>query len=249
VAADGTESQTARWAGLKTSPPLADYYIGIEYLLGGLGGRIDPQGCEYHLDMKMAPGGYLWVFPKGVDRANVGLVISADHARRVRAVDCLEQFVKKRYPGASVLSVIAGGIPVTGALKQMAMDGLIVVGDAAHQADPLTAGGICLGMIGADMAMQVGVPAVKAGDVSLKLLNEYNRLWQKRFGKMHATLYKVRKMIGSWEQEKMDGMVKTAASLPVESMSLGRIMLAILKSHPLLLLEARKLINTGLILK
>jgi len=29
VAADGTESQVARWAGLKTVPSLSDYYVGV----------------------------------------------------------------------------------------------------------------------------------------------------------------------------------------------------------------------------
>ena len=31
IAADGTESQTARWAGLKTVPALADLYVGLQY--------------------------------------------------------------------------------------------------------------------------------------------------------------------------------------------------------------------------
>ncbi len=249
AAADGTESQVARWAGLKTVPPLADYYLGIEFLLAGLGGKVDPHGCEYHLNHALAPGGYLWVFPKGEDTANVGLVITADRADQKCALEFLEQFVAQRFPGASRLAVIAGGIPITGALKKMVADGLVVVGDAAHQADPLTAGGICLGMIAADMAMSVAVPAVQDGDVSAGRLERYAELWQQRFGKMHAALFKIRKMLCRMDQGRIDELVRVASELPLDRMSLGQIMLSLLKNDPLLLFEARSLITTGLILK
>src|SRR5262249_5549784 len=154
VAADGVESQVARWAGLKTVPPLEDYYVGIQFLLGGIGGQFDPYVCEYHVGRSLAPGGYAWVFPKGDDRANVGLVLSANRAADTSAQAYLERFIQKRFRDSSVLSVVVGGIPATGALKRMVADGLVAVGDAAHQADPLTAGGINLGMIAADLAMQ-----------------------------------------------------------------------------------------------
>lgn len=249
VAADGTESQVARWAGLKTVPPLADYYLGIEFLLAGMGGKMDPQVCEYHLDRTMAPGGYLWVFPKGEDTANVGLVITADQGSNASALSYLERFVAERYPETSVMAVIAGGIAVTGALKTLVANGLVVVGDAAHQADPLTAGGICLGMTGADLAMRVAVPALHAGDVRASRLQEYDQLWQGRFGKMHQALYRIRKMLNRLGQDRLDGLVKRASELPIAEMSLGQIVLTLLKNDPLLLFEARSLITTGLILK
>ncbi len=247
VAADGVESQTARWAGLKTVPPLADTFLGVEFLLAGLKGRIDPQVCEYHLDQRMAPGGYLWAFPKGEDTANVGLVMPPEQAKIQSPLSFLEQFVAKRYPESSTLAVISGGIPVTGAIKTLVTNGLVVVGDAAHQADPLTAGGINLGMFAADMAMQVAVPCVQDGDTSASRLQEYERLWQKRYGKEHRALYKIRKMVSGMSQERLDELVRQAACLPLAELSLGQVLLALLKNDPLLLLEAGTLMATGLI--
>ena len=250
IAADGTESQVARWAGLKTIPPMADYYVGLQYTLGGLRGRITPEDCEYHIGNEtIAPGGYVWVFPKDEDRANVGIVISANRAREVSAQTWLDRFVERHYPNASILSVVAGGIPITGAIKQMVKGGLMVVGDAAHQADPLTAGGISLGMMGAEMAVQVAVPAIRQGDVSETRLREYEHRWKERFGKMHAALYSVRKVLSHMAQKQFDALVAQASQLPLERMTPGEIMLELLKSHPALLLEARTLITTGLILK
>jgi digeranylgeranylglycerophospholipid reductase len=249
VAADGTESQVGRWAGLKTVPPLPDYYLGIEFFLAGMNGKMDPQVCEYHLDHTIAPGGYGWVFPKGEDTANVGLVISADRGKDHYALSNLERFIALKFPGTSILSVISGGIPVTGALKMMVADGLVVIGDAAHQADPLTAGGINLAMVAADMAMTVAIPAVQSGDVRALLLHPYEQFWQQRFGRMHESLYKIRKLMTRMDQERLDGFVRKAAELPLSDMSLGQIVLAILKNDPLLMLEAGALISTGLILK
>jgi digeranylgeranylglycerophospholipid reductase len=249
VAADGTESQAARWAGLKTVSPQADYFVGVQFLLSGLNGRIDPEVCEYHLIFDLAPGGYLWVFPKGEDTANVGLVVTPDRAKTRPALAYLEQFVARRFPDTSILAVVTGGIPATGALKSLVTNGLVVAGDAAHQADPLTAGGINLGMFAADLAMQVAVPSVQAGDTRASALRAYEDLWQQRFGKEHRALYQIRKMIANMSQESLDELVRQAARLPLQEMSLGQVFLALLKNHPRLLLEARSLISTRLILK
>lgn len=250
VAADGTESQVARWAGLKTIPPMSDYYTGIQFLLGNMRGKMNPQNCEYHIGMEsIAPSGYVWVFPKSEDTANVGIVIAADKARPVSAREWLERFVAQRYPGSSILSVVAGGIPITGAIKRMVTDGLMVVGDAAHQADPMLAGGIGLGMMGAEMAITVAIEAIHSGDVSAKRLQPYEQLWRSEFGKMHAALYSIRKIVTRMPESQFDSLIRTAASLPLETMSQAEIILSLLRHHPGLLLEARTLITTGLVLK
>lgn len=249
VAADGTESQAARWAGLNTVSPPGDYYIAAEYLLTGLKGRIEPQVCEYHLIHALAPGGYLWTFPKGADRANVGLVMTVNGGQNRRAFDLLDRFVARRYPMATLQTRIAGGIHVTGALKKMVAAGLVVVGDAAHQADPLTGGGIVLGMIGADIAMQVAVQALGQGDATEEALEPYQDHWRDRFGRMHAALYQIRKLLTRMDQERVDRLISKAAQMPVEQMSLGRVMLTLLKNDPALLLEVGKLIASGLIIK
>ncbi|MCX9077374.1 MAG: NAD(P)/FAD-dependent oxidoreductase [Candidatus Methanoperedens sp.] len=250
VAADGVESQAARWAGLKTIPPLGDYYVGLQFTLTGIKGRINPDHCEYHIGIEsIAPGGYVWVFPKSEDTANVGIVIAANQARPVSAQMWLEKFVERHYPGASIMSVVAGGIPITGAIKKMVADGLMVVGDAAHMADPLTAGGISLGMLGAELAMEVAAPAIKRGDVSARALRDYESLWHERFGKQHAALYAVRKILTRMAEADFDKLVALASRLPLDTMSHAELITQLLKAHPALLLEARTLITTGLLLK
>ena len=249
IAADGTESQVARWAGLTTVPPMRDYYSAIQYLLSGVSHMMDPSECQYHLGWSIAPKGYAWVFPKGDDTANVGLVIGADAAAEMSARAYLDRFVARYFPEASVLGVVVGGIPITGGIKRMVANGLMVVGDAAHQADPLTAGGINLGMIAGDIAAQVGAEAVRAGDVSARRLEEYPKRWRERFGKQHEALYRVRKILTGMEEERLNALVRTASKLPLDEMSLAQIAFALFKSHPRLLVEAGTLMATGLLLK
>ena len=249
IAADGTESQVARWAGLKTNPQLSDYYSCFQFLLSGVGKVIDPQVCEYHLGQTLAPGGYAWVFPKGPDRANVGLAVTPDRARDASAREYLERFIAARFPGSSILSVVSGGIPISGAIRPMVADGLMAVGDAAHQADPLTGGGINLGMMGADLAIRVACEALAEGDLSARRLKAYDDLWQQRFGRQHAALHSIHKIMTGMEDARLAALIQTASELPLESMTLSQILAALLKSHPRLLLEARALITTGLVLK
>ncbi len=249
IAADGAESQVARWGGLKTVPAMSDFYVGFQYLLGSIKDRFDPVVCQYHIGSAIAPGGYVWVFPKGEDTANVGLVISADQARETSAQEYLDRFVERHYPGSSILGVVAGGIPATGTLKKMVTDGLMTVGDAAHQADPLTAGGINLGMIGADMAAQVAIQAINNGDVSAAALGGYETRWNERFKRAHNALFMLRKMLTQMDDAQVAKLVRAAARLPTAKLSIQQLLLLLLRDHLHLLAEAQALAASKLILK
>lgn len=250
IAADGVESQVMRWAGMRTVPALSDFYTGAQFTLTKMRGYMEPDICEYHVGMAdIAPGGYVWVFPKGPDTANVGIVLAADRARERSAARWLQDFVERHYPQAGVLSVVTGGIPITGGLRRMVANGIMAVGDAAQQADPLLGGGIGLGMLGADMAMQVAVPALSRGDTRAKTLRDYEGLWRDRFGKMHAALRGIRKLLRDMAQDQFDSLVATAASLPFETMSHGELLFTLLRQHPGLLMHSRTLITTGLLIK
>ncbi len=150
---------------------------------------------------------------------------------RVRVIDC------------------TGAIPRENQTVVIRDGRIVAVGDAAHQADPLTAGGINQGMIGGDLAAQVGIKALDHGGASARALSEYEKLWHDRFGAQHKALYQIRKMLTSMDEAQFESLIQTAARLPLQEMSLGEILLRLLEHHPRLLLEATKLITTGLILK
>jgi len=199
IAADGVESQVGSWAGLDTALPLQDAMSCAQYLLAGI--EIDPTRIEYYIDEEMAPGGYAWVFPKGEGRANVGLGVQANLAAEP-ALNCLHRFIEGQphlAPGSPV-TLIAGGVPVSAPPSQLVTDGLMLVGDAARQVDPLTGGGIINGMAAGKLAAEVAVQAVAAGDTSAAALAAYQKAWQEGPGRRLARNYRLKEKYGPGER-------------------------------------------------
>lgn len=242
IAADGPESQVGRWAGLHTTPRLSEYYTALQYLLGGIE-LADPRECQYHLGAEVAPGGYCWVFPKGPDKANVGIVITTTYEKHGRsAQEYLDAFVERLFPEASILGMVLGGIPVGGTVRQLVDNGIMLVGDAAHQAEPLTGGGINLAMFAGDMAASVAAEAIARGDVSRQALEPYARRWHREHGKGISAMSKARHMALKFSDERIESLIELASGLPLEEMSAFDIILRVLRHDPALLLQARAFI-------
>lgn len=236
IGADGTEAQSTRWAGLAGNPPLRDYFSAVQYLLSGV--DIAPRICQYHLGESLAPGGYAWVFPKGPGKANVGLVMAADAHAPGPAIGLLDAFVAARFPQASPLSQIVGGIHVTNTLARMVTDGYMAVGDAAHQADPLTGGGITNGMHGGLFAGEVAVAAIHAGNVSAPFLHRYEERWEAEFGRLYRRLLRIRHAVRKLPPDAMARMITQATQLDTSHVGLRDLFAVVLKSYPPLLIEA-----------
>jgi digeranylgeranylglycerophospholipid reductase len=191
IGADGVESRVGLWAGLDTTLPQYDLMSCAQFLLAGI--DIDPECTDYYLDRELAPGGYIWVFPKGQGRANVGLGVQAD-VMVTSPVELLTRFVEGHsfLAQGSIVTLIAGGVPVTVPPSPMVTDGLMLVGDAARQVDPLTGGGIANGMAAGRLAAQVTAEAIAAGDVSQAALSRYEQEWAAGIGRRMARNYRLR---------------------------------------------------------
>lgn len=191
VAADGVESTIARKAGLDTTNKLVNVNAGFQYEMSNLKLENDKMLILY-LGNDVAPRGYLWIFPKGKDVANVGLGTGMSEKS---AKYYLDKFIEG-HPGifgnASIIEANSGGIPVGGFLDDMVLDGFVVVGDAAHQVNPLHGGGMKEATIAGGMAARVISKAIKNGDVSKKVLSEYNKIWWKERGNDLKKVEKVR---------------------------------------------------------
>jgi len=193
IAADGVESQVGRWAGLETTLPLRDAMVCAQYLLAGI--DIDPTCCSYFISEEIAPGGYAWIFPKGEGRANVGLGVQADRAaEQESALTYLHRFIESqpRLARGSPVTLVSGGVPVALPPRRLVTDGLLLVGDAARQVDPLTGGGITNAMTAGRLAAEVAAAAIAAGDVSAAALAEYERRWAAGLGRKMARNYRWR---------------------------------------------------------
>lgn len=203
VAADGVESLVGRKAGfpLINNPVLMD--SGFQYEMAGIELK-DPHKLEFYLGTKVAPRGYLWVFPKGENKANVGIGIIGNSPETAKKY--LDDFITKhdRFSRGSVLEVNAGAIPVGGLMKNMVMNGLILVGDAAHQVYPIHGGGIGEAITAGNMAGKVIWHCIEKGDWSEERLGDYNKLWWDKRGNALAKSEKVRETIEKMSDEQLN---------------------------------------------
>lgn len=191
IAADGVESRMGAWASLDTQLTLEDTMVCAQYLLSGI--DWDPACLGYWIDEAIAPGGYAWVFPKGNGLANVGLGLQADRSEET-ALAYLDRFVEQEpalSPGRPV-TLVVGNVPVALPCSRLVTDGLMLVGDAARQVDPLTGGGIINAMTAGRMAAQVAANALAEGDVSAQGLAGYQEQSSKLLGQRLARSYHLR---------------------------------------------------------
>ncbi|HJX38607.1 MAG TPA: geranylgeranyl reductase family protein [Anaerolineae bacterium] len=191
IAADGVESRLGEWAGVDCLLRPSDCLVCAQYLLAGI--DLDPECCYYYLGEDLAPGGYAWVFPKGSNKANVGLGVQADLGQ-APALDYLLRFIEQHawLAQGSPVSLITGNVPVGIPHYPIVRDGLMLVGDAARQADPLTGGGIANAMLAGQLAAQAAAHALEQGDTSETLLGEYERRWREGRGRQMERHYRLK---------------------------------------------------------
>jgi digeranylgeranylglycerophospholipid reductase len=236
VGADGVESRVGKWGGIDTTCSIHDMESCAQLTLGGI--EVEQGVLEFYFGGQVAPGGYVWVFPKGQDSANVGIGIGVDCAKEKSAVRYLEEFVQKKYPKAAILTRIAGGVPCAKTCDQIVKGNIIIVGDAAHQVNPTSGGGIISGMIGGMIAGQVIAEAVPKSD--WRHLLEYEKRWHKRLGWRHELFYNIKEAISAFSDETLNGICEDGLKLAEEKRTVGGIFRTALWNQPSLLLDVAK---------
>lgn len=238
IAADGVESRVARWAGIKTHLKPVDLESGYQFLLAGL--KEDFNNCHFFFGNDVAPGGYLWVFPKGDGIANVGIGVSTNRSDGGTAYRKLSEFVSKRYGQVSIISEFAGGVPVARPLKDPLKDGFMVVGDAARHCNPLTGGGISAALIGGNAAGEVAAEAVSKGNTSRNSLKKYLKLINKDITRNHARTYRLKEGVFNMTDEMFNETAHQILALPPEKRTIVNIFLRGLASKPKLVVDILK---------
>lgn len=241
IAADGTEAQFARRAGLDTTVPLREMMSCAQYLITDI--DIDAGSTDFYLGNEVAPEGYLWVFPKGERTANVGIGISGRKSRDgTRAKDYLDRFVAKNLPGGKTIECIAGGVPVCRPLPCTVGDGLLVVGDAARVVDPLTGGGIGNAMFTGRLAARVASECISAGNCSKEALMPYDAGWRaSRMGKFLERNYKVKEYFVTLDDAKLNTLADSIANISLKEFSVSALIKELIKRNPKMLFELKSL--------
>lgn len=236
IGADGVESRVGKWAGIDTTCHIRDMESCAQMTISGI--EVEDDVLDFYFGDNVSPGGYMWVFPKGKDTANVGLGLAVEEAKKKSAIQYLQEFVEKKFPHAAVLTHIAGGVPCATTCDKIVNGNVLLVGDAAHQVNPVSGGGIISGMIGGMIGGQVASEAIGLGTMSH--LAEYEKRWQKRLGWRHDVFYNIKTAISYFDDATLNKICDSALNLPESKRTLGGIFRTALWNQPSMLLDIAK---------
>jgi len=242
VFAGGSDSSLPKQAGLNTTcnPNLIDTCV--QYEMAGV--KSNPNFIHIYMGNKLAPRGYVWIFPKGNKTANVGVGVVPG---KERPMVYLNDFINKsdELREASIIEVNAGGVPVGGLLKDMASNGFIVCGEAAHHVNPIHGGGIKEAIISGQIAAETAIKALKAKDYSKRILSEFNTKWWEVRGNHLSKVEKIREIMENLSDDDFNMLADTFKPEDIVEFTRGvklQVFAKALMKNPKLVTLARHLI-------
>jgi digeranylgeranylglycerophospholipid reductase len=242
VGADGYESQVGRWAGIDTSLAPRDITSCFQYRLTNL--QYDHDYCEFIIGSK-APGGYIWVFPKDEETANVGIGMQftklKDKADVKKHLDKYIQSVPGLKKGRP-LELVSGAVSICAPIDKTIGNGVLLVGDAARQIDPITGGGIANSCKAGKVAGEVLARSVREKDFSEKSLQRYEKGWRDLLENHLYRNWMAKEKLVTLSDDTFNKVITTLKEVGVEKMSTYAILKAVEKRHPDLVKEFQDLL-------
>ena len=240
IAADGVESKFARWCGINSTVPVRELEICAQYLMTDI--EINKDETVFYFGNEIAPGGYVWIFPKGERTANVGIgIMGSKSCEGHRAKNYLDAFVEDRFPEGKKTELIVGGVSVCKPLECTVTNGLIIVGDAARLSDPMTGGGIYSAMYTGRLAAEVATEAIRQKNYSKDFLMVYDKTWREStLGEELARNYQIKEFFVTLDDEVLNTVLNSVKRLQVKEFSMLQIVREIIKLNP----KVRKEIKT-----
>ena len=233
IGADGVETMVGRWAGLDTRVPARDMESCAQYVLQDI--DINSDAIYLQFSAAIAPGGYAWIFPKGVGVANVGLGIVALKSDGRNARQYLDDWVGHRFPKGIRTGYTVGGVIVHTTVKETYTDGVMVAGDAGHMINPLSGGGINNAMKAGRLAGRTAAAAIRANDTSARELSKYHTAWMELLGEDHLKYYRIKHALEDMDDEFLNSLARTVNKIAPEKRTLGRVLTHAVVKHPQLI--------------
>jgi geranylgeranyl reductase family protein len=168
---------------------------------------IERDTVEVAFDSQKYPGFFAWIIPISAQKGKVGVA-----GRAINAASALKSYMdgKGRH---SIIRKVYAPIWVNGPLKSFVQGRTVIVGDAAGQTKPTTAGGIYSCGIGGLLAGRAIAKAQKSRDD--RLLLEYDRNWFAIFGSEFDRMLLARKLLERMDSKTID---EVFAAVPKEDL-------------------------------
>jgi len=156
---------------------------------------------EVYFDQEKYPGFFAWVIPSNDGMGKVGVA-----GRGIRAAQVLEEFLSKKGK-FSIIRKIFAPIWIKGPIDNFVSDGLVIIGDAAGQSKPTTAGGIFSCGFAGILAGQAIAKYLETGKKSE--LQKYQKKWKEKFGKEFEKQLFARKLLERLDNQTINKLFQS----------------------------------------
>lgn len=166
----------------------AQYEIYADWIQKGL--------VEVYFDSEKYPGFFSWVIPAANGVGKVGVA-----GRGINAIQIMEKFLESKGKHSTIRKVFAP-IWVNGPIDEFVAGNTVIVGDAAGQSKPTTAGGIYSCGVGGVLAGKAISSYLESNDMND--LKSYQKNWSQKFGKEFEKQLFARKMLERLDNPTID---------------------------------------------
>jgi digeranylgeranylglycerophospholipid reductase len=182
----------------------AQYEIYADWIL--------PDEIIVKFDKVKYPDFFAWIIPSGKGKGKIGVA-----GRKINTLKTLESFIESYSSKYSIIRKIYAPIWIGGPLKNFVFNNMILVGDAAGQTKPTTAGGI----------FSCGMGGILAGkhlarykkNTNNSSLNDYEKDWYLFFGKEFQKMLFFRRIMERLDNKSIDSIFSLISDSDIAEIS------------------------------
>ena len=156
---------------------------------------------EVYFDQIKYPGFFAWIIPSGNGAGKVGIA-----GREINVSNVMEQFLRNKGKHSTIRKIFAP-IWIKGPIKNFVSENIVIVGDAAGQSKPTTAGGIYSCGMGGFLAGNSVTKYLETKEYSD--LQQYQKNWHAKFGKEFEKQRIARKILEKVDNKTIDMIFDT----------------------------------------
>ena len=167
---------------------------------------------EVKFDRDKYPGFFAWIIPIGSERGKVGVA-----GKSINAANVLKSYMDSKGGAYSVVRKVYAPIWIMGPMEHFVSGRNIIIGDAAGQTKPTTAGGIySCGMGGILAGRAIAIAKQKNDD---NLLHDYEKKWFSIFKSEFEKMLIIRKILERLDNKAIDELFSTLSEGEMELVS------------------------------
>ena len=168
---------------------------------------------EVIFDSDLYPGFFAWIIPTGEGKGKVGVA-----GKNINPNLSIERFLETRGKPYSIIRKIYAPIWISGYVKPFSNGSNVIVGDAAGQTKPTTAGGIYTGGMGGIYAGRAISESILEGN-GASSLDQYENNWLTQFGSEFDKLLFFRKLLERLDNKALDKIFSDISKNTIETIS------------------------------